>query len=102
MHSRILLLLLTLFAASAGAVHAQVDVLTANYDNNRTNANLNEVLLNTNNVNATQFGKLYAFPVDGQIYAQPLYVHALNMPAKGTLNVLFVATMHNSLYAFDA
>lgn len=100
MHSRVLLL--TLLAASAGALRAQIDVLTANYDNNRTNANLNEWILNTNNVNSTQFGKLYTFPVDGQIYAQPLYVHALNMPDKGPLNVLYVATMHNSVYAFDA
>jgi uncharacterized protein (TIGR03437 family) len=100
MHPRILLL--TLFAASAGAVHAQVDVLTANYDNNRTNANLNEGILNTNNVNPTQFGRLYNYPVDGQVYAQPLYAHALTIPGKGTLNVLYVATMHNSVYAFDA
>jgi len=98
-------LLLALMVGSTGAVRAQVDVLTANYDNNRTNANLSEGLLNTNNVNPTQFGKLYAFPVDGQVYAQPLYVHSLNMPVNGapaTLNVLYVATMHNSVYAFDA
>ena len=95
-------LLFALLFAAAGALRAQVDVLTANYDNNRTNANMNEGILNLNNVNPTQFGKLYTFPVDGQVYAQPLYVHALNMPGKGTLNVLFVATMHNSVYAFDA
>jgi uncharacterized protein (TIGR03437 family) len=94
--------LLALIVGSAGAVRAQVDVLTANYDNNRTNANLNEGILNTNNVNPNQFGKLYAYPVDGQVYAQPLYVHALNMPGRGTLNVLYVTTMHNSVYAFDA
>ena len=97
-----LILLLALIVGSAGAVSAQVDVLTANYDNNRTNANLNEGILNTNSVNPTQFGKLYAYPVDGQVYAQPLYVHSLNMPGKGTRNVLYVATMHNSVYAFDA
>jgi len=96
------ILFLALVVGSAGAARAQVDVLTSNYDNNRTNANLNEGILNTNNVNPTQFGKLYAYPVDGQVYAQPLYVHALNMPANGTLNVLYVATMHNSVYAFDA
>ena len=100
MHRRIFLL--ALMVGSAGAVRAQVDVLTANYDNNRTNANLNEGILNTNNVNATQFGKLWAYPVDGQVYAQPLYVHAMSIPGKGTLNALYVATMHNSVYAFDA
>ena len=93
---------LGLLAAFLGIACAQVDVLTANYDNNRTNANLNEGILNTIDVNVTQFGRLYAFPVDGQIYAQPLYLHAFNMPGKGVLNVLYVATMHNSVYAFDA
>ena len=76
--------------------------MTANYDNNRTNANLHEVILNTNNVNPTQFGKLFSFPVDGQVYAQPLYVPGLTFPGKGTRNALFVATMSNSVYAFDA
>ncbi|MGA2131577.1 MAG: hypothetical protein ABSH50_04605 [Bryobacteraceae bacterium] len=88
--------------ASAGAARAQLDVLTANYDNNRTSQNLNEGLLNTSNVNPAQFGQIYAYPVDGQVYAQPLYVHALGIPGKGTLNVLYVATMHNSVFAFDA
>ncbi len=78
------------------------DVPTANYDNNRTNATLAEGVLTTSNVNHTQFGKLFAFPVDGQVYAQPLFVHALAIQGKGTLDVLFVATMHNSVYAFDA
>jgi uncharacterized protein (TIGR03437 family) len=96
------IVIVAFFATSASAVRAQVDVLTANYDNNRTNANLNEGILNTNNVNPTQFGRLYNYPVDGQVYAQPLYVHALSMPGKGTLNALYVATMHNSVYAFDA
>jgi uncharacterized protein (TIGR03437 family) len=96
------ILLITLIVSAAGIGHAQVDVLTANYDNNRTNANLNEGVLNTTNVNPTQFGKLYTFPVDGQVYAQPLYVHSLSMPGQGAPNVLYVATMHNSVYAFDA
>lgn len=95
-------MLLLALTVSGCALRAQVDVLTANYDNNRTGANLNEGLLNTNNVNPTQFGKLYAYPVDGQVYAQPLYVHAQAIPGKGTLNVLYVATMHNSVFAFDA
>ncbi len=53
-------------------------------------------------MNPTQFGKLFAFAVDGQVYAQPLYMHGLTFPGKGTLNALYVATLHNSVYAFDA
>ena len=96
------ILTVALLLASAAFAGVPVDVPTANYDNDRTNANLNEGILNTNNVNPTQFGKLFAFPVDGQVYAQPLYLHAFHIPGKGTLNVLYVATMHNSVYAFDA
>ena len=82
-------------------LRAQVNVLTANYDNSRGNANLGEFVLNKANVNSKQFGKLYALPVDGQVYAQPLYVLGVNM-ATGPRDVLYVATMHNSVYAFDA
>lgn len=90
-----------LYFAILPALCAQVDVLTANYDNNRTNANLGEFVLNKSNVNPTQFGKLFSLAVDGQVYAQPLYVRGVNL-ADGASNVLYVATMNNSVYAFDA
>lgn len=80
---------------------AQVNVLTVNYDNNRTSANLNETILQPSVVNAASFGKLWSYPVDGEIYAQPLYVGQLSVGGQFR-HVLYVATMHNSLYAFDA
>jgi hypothetical protein len=80
---------------------AQVNVLTVNYDISRTSANLNETILNPSVVNADSFGKLWDYPVDGQIYAQPLYAGQLGAGGQ-TRSVLYVATMHNSLYAFDA
>jgi hypothetical protein len=80
----------------------QVNVLTANYDNNRTNSNLQETVLTTSNVHPGGFGKLGVFPVDGLIYAQPLYITGVNIPGQGLKNVLYVATMHDSVFAFDA
>ncbi|HVN85318.1 MAG TPA: pyrrolo-quinoline quinone [Candidatus Binatia bacterium] len=53
-------------------------------------------------VNSAQFGRLFQYSVDGDVYAQPLYVPSLNIPTVGTRNVLFVATEHDSVYAFDA
>src|SRR5260370_1423655 len=88
--------------ALAPRAAAQVNVLTANYNNARTNANLNERVLNSVNVSPAQFGKLFTLPVDGFIAAQPLYVQNVAIPGKGTHNVVYVATMHNSVYAFDA
>jgi hypothetical protein len=86
----------------AFSLRAQVNVVTANYGNERTNANLQETVLSTFNVAPKSFGKLGAFPVDGQIYAQPLYVAGVNIPGLGARNVVYVATMNNSLYAIDA
>src|SRR5262249_39421891 len=80
----------------------QVNVLTHHNDNNRTGANLSETVLNTSNVNRTQFGKLFSRAVDGQIYAQPLYVFNVDIPKVGRRNVVYVATEHNTVYAFDA
>src|SRR5712671_6309952 len=88
--------------ALVGASNASaVNVLTHQNDNARTGANVNETILNTTNVNKTTFGKLFYYPVDGQVFAEPLYVSNLAI-AGGTHNVVYVATMHNSVYAVDA
>jgi hypothetical protein len=80
---------------------AQVSIWTGQYDQNRTSANLSETVLNTSNVNTNQFGLLFTRPVDDYIYAQPLYLPQVTI--KGTAhNVVYVATINNSVYAFDA
>lgn len=81
---------------------AQTSVLTYHNDNARTGQYLSEFLLTPANVRAPQFGSRYFLPVDGSVYAQPLYLSRVKIAGKGLRNVLFVATSHDSLYAFDA
>jgi hypothetical protein len=81
---------------------AQVSVCTYHNDNHRTGLNTNETILNLTNVNSTSFGKIFSYAVDGCVYAQPLYVPNLNIQGQGKHNVLFIATEHNTVYAFDA
>jgi hypothetical protein len=86
---------------TAVPAHAQVDVFTNRYDDQRTGANLSETSLTAANVNVAQFGKLYSYPVDGSVYAQPLYATGVTINGKAR-NVLYVATMNDKVYAFDA
>jgi len=94
---RLAVLFLSLYALS----HA-TDVLTHHNDLSRTGAILNETTLSPASLKSQSFGRLFSLIVDGQIYAQPLLVSGLTIPGQGTRNVVFVATMRNWVYAFDA
>jgi hypothetical protein len=78
------------------------DVLTQHNDIARTGANLAERVLTVDAVGGGGFGKLFARAVDDQIYAQPLIASDLDLPGHGRRNVLFVATVNDTVYAFDA
>ncbi len=80
---------------------ANITVLTYHNDNSRTGLNSKETTLTTANVNSTQFGKLGTMPVTGLVDAEPLYVGGLTING-ATHNVVFVATEHDMVYAFDA
>ena len=86
---------LTVTNTSAGAV------LTFHNDDARDGAFTEETTLTPANVNSSQFGKLFSYPVDGQIYAQPLFVPQLSIGGAAH-NVVFVATENDTVYAFDA
>src|SRR5205814_104349 len=79
-----------------------VSVLTNRYDNMGTGANLHETALNPSVVTPSAFGKLYSYEVDGAVYAQPLYVPGVQVPGAGKRNLVYIATMHDKVYAFDA
>ena len=75
---------------------------TRDIDKLRTGLNPNEIVLTPANVNSNQFGKLFSYPLDGTADASPLYVASVNIPGSGLHNVVYVATEHDSVYAFDA
>lgn len=93
----------TLLSSPAGYVHAGKfeGVLTWHNDLARTGQNRNEMTLTPANVHGGAFGKRFARPVDGMIYAQPLYVPRVNVAGVGLVDVVIVATEHDSVYAFD-
>ena len=84
---------------------AATNILTYLGDLSGTGANTTETALTPLNVNAATFGKVFTSSVDGQVYAQPLYMASVNITTganQGIHNVVFVATAHDSLYAFNA
>ncbi len=114
MRTAILGVLLAIVAGSLGAqavgypCPATVNVLTHRNNNYRTGANLQETCLTPDKVKPESFGKLFTYAVEGRVYAQPLIVTHLrihneaNGGAIETHNVVFIATMENWVYAFDA
>jgi hypothetical protein len=76
-------------------------VVTQRNNNTRAGLNDKETKLTTSNVNSSQFGKLFSLPVDDQVYSQPLVMGNMSING-GTHNVLVIATVNNSIYAFDA
>jgi len=93
--------MVSLFVMYTSVAYAQVDVLTQHNDLGRTGWNNQETILNTTNVKAGTFGKIFTTNVDDKIYAQPLIVNGVST-ALGVKNVVYVATVNNSIYAFDA
>ncbi len=77
-------------------------MLTYHNDNGRTGLNASETVLTPSAVTAAKFGKLFTYGIDGYAVAEPLYAANVNVPAHGTMNLVFVATEHDSVYAFDA
>jgi hypothetical protein len=100
-YSTLAYLCLLALLCSTIAATAQVNLYVRGYNASRTGANLQETILTPANVNPTNFGKLFTVQTDGQIYASPLYVSNLQI-AGGTHNVVYIATMFNSIYALDA
>jgi outer membrane protein assembly factor BamB len=93
---------LMFFVVGAANFVQATDVVTYHNDNARTGQNLKETILIKSNVNSSSFGKLFTFPVDGKIDAEPLYLSAVSIPGKGTHNVIYAVTENDSVYAFDA
>jgi uncharacterized protein (TIGR03437 family) len=91
-----------LMLSAALTLAAQTSVVTYHDDNARTGRYLDETLLTPTRLKAGTFGQRFFLTVDGVVYAQPLYLSRVKIAGKGFHNVLFVATSHDSLYAFDA
>jgi hypothetical protein len=82
----------------ANAQH--ISVVTQHNDNTRAGLNNLELVLTASNVNTSTFGKLFTMAIDDQVFAQPLMVGNLAI-GSGNHNVLFVATVNNTVYAYD-
>jgi outer membrane protein assembly factor BamB len=100
-HSLLMLVAWLLTAAHPAAAQL-VSVTTYHNDNSRRGLNDKETILTHANVNPAQFGKLFSQRTDGYSYAQPLYLPGVSIPGLGVHNVVYVATEHDTIFAFDA
>src|SRR6266852_323169 len=96
------LTLLVVCIAFLSASFAPPPFLTSRGDISRSGANTSETLLTPANVSKNSFGRLFSFPVDYVVMAQPLYVPNVKIPGKGTHNVVYIVTQADSVYAIDA
>ncbi|MGH3159928.1 MAG: hypothetical protein ACRDNF_25590 [Streptosporangiaceae bacterium] len=101
MSGRVLVTTAAYQVPGATAAPADTAVLTQRGSSSRVGWNGNETTLNDRNVNSRDFGKVMAYPVDGKIYSQPLFVPGLRVDGK-VHNVVIVTTEKDSVYAFDA
>jgi len=95
----------TLFFVAASrttSTGSTTDVVTYHNDVARTGQNLNETSLTPTTVTAATFGKTRLLATDGKVDAQPLFLSSLQVPGVGVRDVVYVATEHDSVYAFDA
>ncbi len=95
-------LALLIIGTSSRPCFSQTNVLTYHNDNFRTGQNLAETVLTPLTVKSSTFGKLFTVPMDGKVDAQPLYVSAVDISGFGARSVVYAATEHDSVYAFDA
>jgi hypothetical protein len=91
-----------LVSLAAGRLVPAQNVTTYRYDSLVSGINAKETILTPANVNVATFGELFSDPVDGQAFAQPLYLSNITIPGKGARNVVYIATSHDTVYAFDA
>src|SRR3954452_7419796 len=89
-------------ASQTTSTGTTTDVATYHNDVARTGQNLNEVSLTPTSVTAATFGKMGFLATDGKVDAQPLFLSGLIVPGVGARDVVYVATEHDSVYAFDA
>ena len=92
----------TLSASATAYISTHPGVFTHHNDNARTGQNLGETVLTPSNVSPSSFGKRFTYSIDGIAHASPLYVSGVNVPGLGIRNIVYVATEHDSVYAFDA